>query len=145
VTQTGHFWLSLASQHELKTSDARISSGGSTSCFKIPIEFSREFTRTRIEETHTRPLLDRTLRALLAWLVPHPNRFRLALAGAWFGRPFARLLPGRLGAMLALAPRAAPARMSRSGPSNDRVWPDNALSPNRRRPARARRLRDSMI
>ncbi len=69
-----------------------------------------DLARTRIEATHTRPLLDRALRALLAWLVPHPNRFRLALAGAWFGRPFAKLVPGRLGAMLALAPRALPSR-----------------------------------
>ena len=69
-----------------------------------------DLARTRIEETHQRPLLDRALRALLAWMVPHPNRLRLALAGAWFGRPFAKLLPGRLGAMLALAPRALPRR-----------------------------------
>lgn len=69
-----------------------------------------DLARTRIEATHIRPLLDRILRSLLAWLVPHPNRFRLALAGAWFGRPFAKLAPGRLGAMLALAPRALPSR-----------------------------------
>ncbi len=69
-----------------------------------------DHARKYIEETHQRPLLDRALRALLAWLVPHPNRFRLALFGAWFGRPFAKLFPGRLGAMLALAPRSLPSR-----------------------------------
>ncbi len=69
-----------------------------------------DLARSRIEESHSRPFLDRALRALLAWMVPQPNRFRLALAGAWFGRPFAKLLPGRLGAMLALAPRALPGR-----------------------------------
>jgi glycolate oxidase iron-sulfur subunit len=69
-----------------------------------------DLARRRIEETHVRPWLDRTLRALLAWLVPHPGRFRLALTGAWIARPFAKLLPGRLGAMLALAPRALPGR-----------------------------------
>jgi glycolate oxidase iron-sulfur subunit len=69
-----------------------------------------DLARSRIEESHSRPFLDRALRALLAWMVPQPNRFRLALAGAWFGRPFAKLLPGRLGAMLALAPRALPSR-----------------------------------
>jgi glycolate oxidase iron-sulfur subunit len=69
-----------------------------------------DLARNRIEETHQRPVLDRALRAFLAWLVPHPNRFRLALVGAWFGRPLAKLLPGRLGAMLALAPRALPGR-----------------------------------
>jgi glycolate oxidase iron-sulfur subunit len=65
-----------------------------------------DLARIRIEETHRRPVLDRALRALLAWMVPHPKRFRLALAGAWFAKPLAKLLPGRLGAMLALAPRA---------------------------------------
>jgi glycolate oxidase iron-sulfur subunit len=69
-----------------------------------------DLARRRIEETHVRPWLDRTLRALLAWLVPHPGRFRLALTAAWFAKPFAKLLPGRLGAMLALAPRALPSR-----------------------------------
>ncbi len=69
-----------------------------------------DLARTRIEQTHVRPFLDRALRALLAWMIPHPNRFRLALLGAWFGKPFAKLLPGRLGAMLALAPRALPGR-----------------------------------
>ena len=69
-----------------------------------------DLARNRIEQTYRRPFLDRALRALLAWLVPHPNRFRLALAGARIGRPFAKLLPGRLGAMLALAPRALPSR-----------------------------------
>ena len=67
-----------------------------------------DHARSHIEKTYRRPLLDRGLRALLAWLLPVPWRFRLALAGAWFGRPFARLLPGRLGAMLALAPATIP-------------------------------------
>ena len=67
-----------------------------------------DHARSHIEKTHRRPLLDRLLRSLLAWLLPVPWRFRLALAGAWFGRPFAGLLPGRLGAMLALAPAVIP-------------------------------------
>jgi len=69
-----------------------------------------DLARRRIEETHIRPWLDRVLRALLAWMIPHPNRFRLALTAAWFARPFAKLVPGRPGAMLALAPRALPSR-----------------------------------
>ena len=67
-----------------------------------------DHARTHIEETYTRPLFDRLLRALFAWLLPVPWRFRLALAGAWFARPFARLFPGRIGAMLALTPAAIP-------------------------------------
>ena len=64
--------------------------------------------RTRIEETFTRPLGDRLLRVILARLLPDPGRFRLALAVARLGRPFARLLPGRLAGMAAMAPAAVP-------------------------------------
>ena len=67
-----------------------------------------DHARNRIEETYVRPVWDRALRTLLAWLVPRPWAFRLALVGAWFGRPFAGLFSGRLGAMLALAPAALP-------------------------------------
>jgi glycolate oxidase iron-sulfur subunit len=68
--------------------------------------------RRRIEETYRRPVADRWLRALLAWLIPHPSRFRLALAAAWLARPLAplagSLFGGRLKAMLSLAPAAIP-------------------------------------
>ncbi len=67
-----------------------------------------DHARTHIERTYRRPLFDRLLRALFAWLLPIPGRFRLALVGAWFARPFAKLFPGRLGAMLALTPAAIP-------------------------------------
>jgi glycolate oxidase iron-sulfur subunit len=59
------------------------------------------------------------LRAVLAWVLPHPARFRLALLAALLGKPFAALLRGqamplqRLRAMLALAP----ARMAPPGPT----------------------------
>ncbi len=69
-----------------------------------------DHARKRIEETHARPLMDRLLRALLAWILPSPARFRLALNGAWFARPFAPLLRGRWRAMLALAPGRIAAR-----------------------------------
>ncbi len=64
--------------------------------------------RKVIEETYTRKPLDRWLRALLAWLLPRPGLFRLSLVGAKLGRPLAGVLPGRLGAMLALAPKRLP-------------------------------------
>ncbi|PJK28917.1 glycolate oxidase subunit GlcF [Minwuia thermotolerans] len=67
-----------------------------------------DHARAYIEEHHRRPLTDRALRRLLAWLLPHPKRFRLALIGAMAGRPFARMMPGRLKAMLALAPASLP-------------------------------------
>jgi glycolate oxidase iron-sulfur subunit len=64
--------------------------------------------RRRIEESYRRPLFDRLIRWLLAFLLPYPNRFRLALIGAGILRPFARLVPGRIGAMLKLAPSRIP-------------------------------------
>ena len=64
--------------------------------------------RAHVERTYRRSLVDRTLRALLAAILPHPARFRLALIGGLLARPFAGLLPGRLGAMLRLTPRSLP-------------------------------------
>jgi glycolate oxidase iron-sulfur subunit len=64
--------------------------------------------RVRIERTFRRPALDRWLRRLLAFLLPHPTRFRLALIGASLVRPLAPLFQGRLGAMLKLAPKSVP-------------------------------------
>jgi glycolate oxidase iron-sulfur subunit len=55
-----------------------------------------DHARAHIEETYRRPLPDRLLRWLLAFVLPHPGRFRLALHGAFFARHFAGLLPGRL-------------------------------------------------
>ncbi|MCA3446371.1 MAG: glycolate oxidase subunit GlcF [Rhodobacter sp.] len=69
------------------------------------VDHAREY----IERTYRRPLSDRILRWMLARVLPHPMRFRLALLGAKLGRPFAFLLPdGRLRAMLAMAPRHIP-------------------------------------
>jgi len=67
-----------------------------------------DHARSHIEKTYKRPFLDRAMRALLANLLPYPDRFRLALIGAWLARPLRNVLPGRLGAMLALAPKAIP-------------------------------------
>jgi len=74
-----------------------------------------DHARAHIEKTYRRPLLDRALRALLAKLLPNPGLFRLALVGAMLGKPFAGLMPGRLKAMLAMAPKriAAPSPMDR--------------------------------
>ena len=68
-----------------------------------------DHARAHIEATHRRPPFERLLRWALAHILPHPMRFRLALAAARLGRPFARLLPdARLRAMLALAPARLP-------------------------------------
>lgn len=42
-----------------------------------------DHARAHIEATYKRPLPERLLRMVLANVLPYPNRFRLALAGAW--------------------------------------------------------------
>jgi glycolate oxidase iron-sulfur subunit len=73
-----------------------------------------DHARAHIEETYRRPFGERLLRALLANLMPYPQRFRLALQAARLGKPFAPLLEAagfkRLGAMLRLAPWHSPHR-----------------------------------
>lgn len=68
-----------------------------------------DHARAHVERTYRRPWRDRALRWMLAKVIPHPTRFRLALLGARLARPVARLLPdARLRAMLAMAPRRLP-------------------------------------
>lgn len=64
--------------------------------------------RKYIEENYTRPWPERALRELLARVLPYPWVFRLSLLGARVGRPFARLMPGRLKTLVAMAPRDIP-------------------------------------
>ena len=68
-----------------------------------------DHARDYIEKTYRRPFMDRMLRRVLAWIIPHPTRFRLALLGAKIAQPFAGLVPdARLRAMLAMAPKTIP-------------------------------------
>ncbi|TIP01786.1 MAG: glycolate oxidase subunit GlcF [Mesorhizobium sp.] len=72
-----------------------------------------DHARAHIEQTYKRPLFDRLIRATLAFVLPHPSRFRAALKLAGFGRPFIGLfdkLPGLkpVAAMLKLVPSAIP-------------------------------------
>lgn len=74
-----------------------------------------DHARAHIEKTYKRPLMNRLTRALLAFVLPYPGRFRMALTAAKLGRPFAglfRSVPALkpLAAMLDLAPRILPAR-----------------------------------
>ena len=64
-----------------------------------------DHARVHIERTFRRPLRERWFRAALAAVLPYPRRVRAALAAATLARPFARLLPAPLRAMLELAPR----------------------------------------
>ncbi|HEY2889748.1 MAG TPA: glycolate oxidase subunit GlcF [Dongiaceae bacterium] len=61
--------------------------------------------RRHIAETYHRPLGDRLLRAMLTAVLPNRQLFAWSLRLARLARPFARILPGRLSAMLSLAPR----------------------------------------
>ncbi|MCA0995262.1 glycolate oxidase subunit GlcF [Alloyangia pacifica] len=68
-----------------------------------------DHARAYIEKNYTRPWHDRALRWVLARIIPYPTRFRLALAAAKLGRPFAALIPdARLKAMLEMAPKRIP-------------------------------------
>ncbi len=74
-----------------------------------------DHARVHIEKTYRRPLADRLLRAMLAWLMPYPQRFRLALLAALVAKPFTPLVEAlgleRLGAMLRLTPSHPPHSM----------------------------------
>jgi glycolate oxidase iron-sulfur subunit len=77
--------------------------------------------RVKIEKEYARPLSERLIRAVLAYVLPRPKVFRASMVLARLGRPFAALLPGskpgaaiptflrRIKAMLALAPASLPA------------------------------------
>jgi glycolate oxidase iron-sulfur subunit len=65
--------------------------------------------RHRIQQQFHRPPVDRALRALLNWTLPHPTRFRWAVHAARFIKLLGLSLPGRLGAMLRLVPARPPA------------------------------------
>jgi glycolate oxidase iron-sulfur subunit len=69
-----------------------------------------EQARPRLEERVARPLAARLLRALLAWLLPHPGRFRLSLRLAGLGRLARPLMPAAWRHLLEMAPAHLPAR-----------------------------------
>lgn len=83
--------------------------------------------RVRVERDYTRPLPERILRTVLAWVLPRPGLFRASMILARFAKPFAALLPkpqpgavtptlaGRLRAMLSLAPPRLPPAGPRAG------------------------------
>lgn len=82
--------------------------------------------RVRIEQRYRRPLAERLLRQVLAFVLPDPQRFRVSMALARLARPLAVLLPTprpsatpgliqRIKAMLALAPNRLPSPGPRPG------------------------------
>jgi glycolate oxidase iron-sulfur subunit len=80
-----------------------------------------DHARAHIEKTYRRPLPDRMIRAMLAFVLPYPERFRAALKLARLGRPFIgqfeRIRPLRpLAAMLKLAPASIPQKSASASP-----------------------------
>jgi glycolate oxidase iron-sulfur subunit len=86
--------------------------------------------RVKIEKDYTRPLSERLLRDVLAWVLPRPRLFRLSMTMARLARPLAALLPStskqsnpnllsRVKAMLTMAPKQLPA----AGPLGGSVFP----------------------
>jgi len=67
-----------------------------------------DHARLHIEKTYKRPLFDRIQWGALGYLIPRPRLFRLAMQSSRLARPFARFLPGRIRASLALAPAKLP-------------------------------------
>ena len=72
--------------------------------------------RAHIEQHYRRPLDQQMLRQLLAWTLPHPRRFRLALqAGLWAQTlirwiPIQSLLPRSFSTLLSLLPHRQPTK-----------------------------------
>jgi len=68
-----------------------------------------DHARAYIERHYRRPLRERMLRSILAFVLPHPGRFRAALTFARLARPFGAIGEALFGpparAMLALAPK----------------------------------------
>jgi glycolate oxidase iron-sulfur subunit len=81
-----------------------------------------DHARAHVEETYKRPLIDRSIRAVLAAVLPNPALFKASIRLAALGRPFAAIFDKvkplkPLAAMLRLAPQsaAAPSDASRPG------------------------------
>lgn len=79
--------------------------------------------RAHIHETYKRPLSDRIIRAMLAFVLPIPARFRASLALAKLGRPFAFLFDAipafkPMAAMLRIAPKSVPGRSAFAKPGS---------------------------
>jgi glycolate oxidase iron-sulfur subunit len=75
-----------------------------------------DHARAYIEATYRRPPTERALRWALAKVLPYPGRFRMAVRAAGVARPFARLMPRQVRAMLEFAPRSLPPASSLDAP-----------------------------
>lgn len=69
------------------------------------VDHAREY----IEQKYTRSWDDRAIRWMLARILPYPTRFRFAMYGAKFAKPFSAMLPKKLRSMVEFAPKKIPA------------------------------------
>src|SRR5688572_24297763 len=69
-----------------------------------------DHAREHIEATYQRPWRERFVRALVAFVLPHPVRFRAALALARMTRPLRVILPRELRPLFDALPRRHAAR-----------------------------------
>src|SRR5690242_2036975 len=92
-----------------------------------------DHARQHIERTYRRPLPDRLLRAMLAFVLPHTGRFRMALALARIVRPLRGLFPRRLQALLESAANEGTRGVARAevAMSDAAAAPSNAPAPPR--------------
>ena len=67
--------------------------------------------RAWAEERRSRTPMERGQREMILRTLPYPTRFRAAAKLGRLGKPFARLMPERLGAMLRLLPNQLPPRL----------------------------------
>jgi glycolate oxidase iron-sulfur subunit len=78
-----------------------------------------DHARAHIEETYTRPFMDRLMRLFLAQVMPYPRRLRMATIAGVLGKPLAPLLAAvglkPLAAAARLAPLRAPGAMTEPG------------------------------
>ena len=75
-----------------------------------------DHARQHIEDTYKRPLFERLLRNLLAFIMPRPKLFRLALIASRIAKLAGPLTHGRLRAALDLAPSSLPHPADFGGP-----------------------------
>lgn len=76
------------------------------------IDHAREY----VEQKYTRKWDDRAIRWMLARILPHSNRFRLAMFGAKIAKPFAPILPKKIRSMVEFAPNKLPPKSPNDRP-----------------------------
>src|SRR5918997_5765615 len=85
-----------------------------------------DHAREHVEKTYRRPLLERLLRSVLAWVLPYPARFRAAIRAGRLAKPFApvfaKLGQPTIAAMLRLVPSRLPPAPT-PGNARREVWP----------------------